>query len=189
MFATDFEMLKYIQAERAAGNRDVFSLLIDKYGRLIYNMAYRYVNNREDANDMAQEAAIKLFKNIMTVILPPEKINNPDALRGWVVAVTVNTCIDELRKRKVRPAVSVSADDIIVKVESAEETAITNEHTREIMDAFKSLPEDQRTAVMLRDIYGLSYREMAQTAQVPVNTIKSRLSRARRALREILKNK
>ncbi|MDR1663709.1 MAG: RNA polymerase sigma factor [Clostridiales bacterium] len=162
-----------------------FENLLKKYEKLIWHIAHRYFNNNEDALDICQEAAIKIYKG-----LPNAKIPESGSLKSWVCAVTVNACLDELRKRK--KAIEISQGDELDKLAedkkspSAEDEALARSRAGEIMRAISSLPEDQRTMIILRDMNGLSYQELSETAGIGVNTVKSRLSRAREALRKLL---
>jgi RNA polymerase sigma-70 factor (ECF subfamily) len=158
-----------------------FERLMQKYERLMYYIARRYFSSNEDAADACQESAIRIFKGLPTVKLPES-----GSLKSWVCAVTTNTCVDLLRKKRVATT-TIPEGEVTYQAEpSAEETAMGRERIRDIMAAMEKLPDDHRTIIILRDMNGLSYQEIAETVGINEGTVKSRLSRARTALKNLL---
>lgn len=171
------------------GDSAAFSALMEQHFAMIYNLALRMSGNPDDASDMTQEAMIKLFKNIGA-------FEGKSKFSTWVYRVAANTCLDELRKIKRKKAVSLDAEyeteDGSVGYE-AEDTAPTPDVSAErselktiVAKAVSRLGEEYRTAVILRDINGLSYTEIAEVIGCSVGTVKSRISRGRANLKEIL---
>jgi RNA polymerase sigma-70 factor (ECF subfamily) len=158
-----------------------FERLLTKYERLMYHIARRYFPQAEDAMDACQEAAIRIFKGLPMVVLP-----SSGNLKGWVCAVTANVCIDMLRKRRLVTEALPENEAMYQTEPSAEETALARERVNTVMSAIANLPEDHRLMVILRDMAGLSYQEMAEAAGITEGTVKSRLSRARTALKHLL---
>ena len=171
------------------GDSAAFSALMEQHFAMIYNLALRMSGNPDDASDLTQEAMIKLFKNIGA-------FEGKSKFSTWVYRVAANTCLDELRKIKRKKTVSLDAEyeteDGSVGYE-AEDTAPTPDVSAErselkniVAKAVSRLGEEYRTAVILRDINGLSYTEIAEVIGCSVGTVKSRISRGRANLKEIL---
>lgn len=170
-------------AERAAaGDAGSFNRLMEKHERRMYAVALRICRNKEDAEDCLQEAMLRIYR-----ALPNFK--GMSSFSTWVYRITMNTCLDELRRKKVRRADSLDAltdvgfspaDPSDTPEEHAERSAMRTE----IGKAINQLPDDMRAAIVLRDIHGYSYEEIAEILDVNVGTIKSRISRGREKLRE-----
>ena len=156
---------------------------------MIYNIAYRMTGNPDDASDMTQEVMIKLFKNL-------DSFNQKSKFSTWVYRVATNTCLDELKKIRRKQTLSLDAeyetDDGSVSFEqedlspTPDEQAETNELKDIVARAITRLGEEHRAVIVLRDIKGLSYGEIAEILNCSDGTVKSRLSRARAKLKEIL---
>lgn len=171
------------------GDSAAFSALMEQHFAMIYNLALRMSGNPDDASDLTQEVMIKLFKNIGA-------FEGKSKFSTWVYRVASNTCLDELRKIKRKKTVSLDTEyeteDGSVGYE-AEDTAPTPDVSAErselktiVAKAVSRLGEEYRTAVILRDINGLSYTEIAEVIGCSVGTVKSRISRGRANLKEIL---
>jgi RNA polymerase sigma-70 factor (ECF subfamily) len=180
-----------VQAEadalRAAQGGDVaaFNALVQIYQRQVYNVCYRTLGNPDDAADATQEAFLGAFRGIRSFRGPVE------GLRGWLLRIAVNACYDQLRRRQRRPTDSLDVltqDEIRVTdpQPGPEQRALSADTARQIQVAIDRLPHEQRMTVVLCDVQGLSYEEVADAMQVELGTVKSRLSRARARLRELL---
>jgi len=175
--------------QAALGNLEAFEALIQSYERLIYNITYRALGNPEDARDASQEVCIKIYKNI-------GKCTSIKAFKSWVYTVANNTCIDEIRRRKNKTADSLDAlvqtDDGTMEKQlrsddlTPEENLLLKEKREILQEAILQLSPEHRVLIVLRDIQGLSYDELADTTNTSLGTVKSRLSRARIQLRKIL---
>lgn len=175
-----------------AGEIAAFEQLIEAYQRKIFNIALRMVGNYDDAGDLAQEVLIRIYKSIRS-------FKEQSSFSTWVYRITTNVCLDEIRKRKNRKVISLDEEiqvedgEMKRQVESnepsPEDTAEKSELQKLVGDAINDLPEDHRSVIILRDIQGFSYEEIAQMLQCPEGTIKSRINRARQALKNILQNK
>lgn len=171
---------------------EAFEALIDRYGRRIYNIAYRMAGNDADAKDLTQEAFIRIFRAFRRI--------NPDAsLESWLYRIVSNLYIDMLRRRpKVRiesldaPLVTPKGGEVQREVpdERADpaEGVLNTQLDAGVQRALLSLSPDLRAVVVLSDIEGYSYEEIAMILHVPVGTVKSRLHRARRTLQERLQH-
>lgn len=173
-------LIKRAQSSDAAA----LEALLKLYEKRVYNIAYRYMNNEADAYDMAQEALIKLYRGIRS-------FKGQSAFSSWVYRLTVNTCLDGLRKRRRVP---LSLDHVLENGASFEAAAgdspelcvLSLENAEDIHRAINSLSDDHRQVVILRDINGLTYDEIAYSLDISVGTVKSRLNRGRQRLRELL---
>ena len=179
---TDANLLAAAKLEIAEGQSNAFEQLLLRYEKLILHIARRYFTNREDALDASQDAIIRIYKGLANVV-----IQEDGTLKAWICKVTANTCLDIVRKRRV--ATEELTDDSISTsptLPSAEESAMTNERVREILTAIAKLPDDHRMVLILRDMQGLTYEELAEALDLTLGTVKSRLNRARAALKKLL---
>jgi RNA polymerase sigma factor (sigma-70 family) len=148
------------------------------HGRFLYNVAYRLTGNDDDAYDLVQEALLRVRKGLETY--------QPGSMEGWLSRIVTNVFLDEVRRKRRRP-VEVMPDDperLLPSAPGADEP--TERLSDDVQAALRRLPEDFRTAVVLCDVVGLSYEEIAETISVPVGTVRSRIHRGRRLLRTAL---
>ncbi|HEY0583375.1 MAG TPA: sigma-70 family RNA polymerase sigma factor [Chloroflexota bacterium] len=184
-------------ALRAAQRGDVaaFNTLVVVYQRQLLNVCYRTLGNSEDAADATQDALLSAYRALRSFN------GSADGLRGWLLRIAINTCYDHLRRRQRRPAQSLdalgpdgedepgAADRLPDPGLGPEQRSLGAETARSIQEAIDRLPPDQRLTVILCDVQGLSYDEVARAMGVELGTVKSRLSRARAQLRELLTQK
>ena len=179
----------------AAKNGDVeaFENLMEKYQKRVFNMAFRILSNYDDASETAQEVFIKIYRSL-------SGFRGDSSFSTWVYTITRNLCMDRLRKES-RGGRVVYIDEIKdnegegIKMElpdnreSVEETAEKNELKRIVWEAVGKLSAEHREVIVMRDMQGFTYEEIARMTGNREGTVKSRLNRARLALREILKDK
>lgn len=166
-----------------------FEQLVARYGRHVYSIAYRMIGNEADARDLSQEAFIRVWRAF-------RRIDPSAQIEAWLYRIVSNLHIDLLRRRKGQkarsldePLFTTSGDLVREHPDSAvdiERTVLDATVDRRIQEALLALPPDLRMVVVLADIEGYAYEEVALMTQVPVGTVKSRLHRARRALRDRL---
>lgn len=172
--------------ERAyGGDPSAFNRLMAQHENRMYAVALRMCANREDAQDCLQEAMLRVYRAIGS-------FKGQSTFSTWVYRITMNTCLDELRRKKNRQ--NTSLDNLVDMGWSPtdggagpEKQALMHEMREKMHGAIRELPDDMRAAVVLRDIQGFSYDEIAQMLEINVGTIKSRISRGREKLREKLK--
>ena len=173
------------------GDMQAFEELILQLEKIVYNVAFRMMNHSEDARDLSQEVFLKAYKNL-------EKFDERSSFSTWLYRITTNTCIDEMRKRKGKQSYSLEAEleneegsmqrQVVSEEETPEERLLREEGKSEILQALDTLSEEHKAAVILRDIRGMSYEEISEIIELPMGTVKSRISRARNQLKaEILK--
>jgi RNA polymerase sigma-70 factor (ECF subfamily) len=169
-----------------AGELDAFNQLVEKYQSQVYNLARRMLGDPDMAADASQEAFLNAYEHI-------DRFRG-STLKTWLLRITANACYDLLRVRQRRP--STSLDDLIAdpddpkdfpdKDETPEEAALRRELGSLLAQSLDSLPSDQRLVVVLSDVQGMSYEEIAEVTNSNLGTVKSRLSRARSKLRDWL---
>lgn len=164
------------------GDAASFNALMSLHERRMYAVALRMCGNREDAQDCLQEAMLRVYRAI-------SGFKAQSSFSTWLYRITMNTCLDELRKRKNRP--NTSLDGLldagwspVDSGESPERHTLRREVRQSLEEFIQELPEDMRAAVVLRDIQGYAYDEIAEMLDTNVGTIKSRISRGRERLRE-----
>lgn len=170
------------------GDNNAFGLLVEKYQTKVYNLALRMSGNEDDAFDLSQEAFLRAWRNLGS-------FQFESSFSTWLFRLSSNICLDFLRAKKRRAVVSltVTSDedeetqlDLPDSGPTPEEAALASEDRRILMAAINSLPADQRQIITLRAINDLSYSQIAEILQIQEGTVKSRLSRARTALRNKL---
>ena len=171
------------------GDKAAFDLLIQKYQHRIVSLISRYVADPTEALDVAQEAFIKAYRAI-------GKFRGDSAFYTWMYRIAINTAKNWLVARNRRPPASdidaVDAEQYDMDSRLKERSTPENELMREeiertVYDTIATLPDDLRTAIILREIEGMSYEEIATTMECPIGTVRSRIFRAREAIDEKLK--
>lgn len=148
--------------------------------RFMYSVAYRLAGNRSDAEDVVQESLLRVKRGLVTY--------TPGSLQGWLARIVTNVFLDETRRRARRPQTALpdDPDRVLAGGPSADEALAMESLPDHIQDALAGLPDDFRVAVVLCDVAGLSYGEIADQTGVPVGTVRSRVHRGRMRLREEL---
>ena len=170
-----------------AGETEAFEVLVEKYKRKTFRLAYSVLRDQEEALDVAQEAFVKAFRSL-------PKFKGDSAFYTWLFRITMNLALDRRRQRATRLR-SMGGEE--VSPEEWERTAVATgprpddeaagaERRERIGRALASLPEHHRSIIILSDIEGLSYREIAEVLAIPMGTVMSRLHNARKRLREAL---
>jgi RNA polymerase sigma-70 factor (ECF subfamily) len=169
------------------GDLDAFNELVLRYQQQAYNVAYRIMGDSHAASDATQEAFISAYRAI-------DKYRG-GSFRAWLMRIVTNACYDELRRRKRRPTSSLDAlyvtdtapgDSLVNGGESPEAYAQRQELNRALHAGLQSLPHEQRVALVLSDVQGYNYQEIAEITDVSLGTVKSRISRARAKMRDFL---
>jgi RNA polymerase sigma-70 factor (ECF subfamily) len=149
-------------------------------GDFIYTVAFRLTGNRDDAQDLVQEVLVRVRRGLRTY--------RPGSLRAWLSRITTNAFLDEARRRTRRPTTALP-DDPDAVVPAAPDAATASEASAlpdHVQAALGRLPTEFRLPVVLADVAGLSYAEIAEELGIPVGTVRSRIHRGRLALREAL---
>lgn len=176
--------------EGISPNRLAFAELLRRYQSHVDKILYHLAPDWQDRADLAQEVWIRVYRNI-------SKLNEPVKFQGWLSRIATNLFYDELRKRKrVAPPLSLDAPrhmedgdmdwEIASDSPSPDEDMTTREFYEQLRDAIADLPEVFRTTIVLREIEGMAYEEIAEITGVSLGTVKSRIARARARLQSQL---
>jgi RNA polymerase sigma-70 factor (ECF subfamily) len=173
------------------GDEGAFEILVDRHQTSILNLIYRYIGDRTQARDLAQEVFIRVWKSVRTY--KPEA-----AFTTWIYRIAINLCLNELKSARRRRWFSFGRSDedpqntleetFADGSPSPEDLLLAKERDRRISDALQSLPDNQRMALVLKRYDDLSYQEIAQVIGCSVSAVESLLVRAKRTLQEKLKN-
>jgi RNA polymerase sigma-70 factor (ECF subfamily) len=178
--ASDLALIKRVQQ----GDRSAFDLLVVKYQHKILKLVMRYVRDPSEAMDVAQEAFLKAYR-------AAPSFRGDSAFYTWLYRIAINTAKNYLVAAGRRPAhydldlqdpEQYEAFSKLRDLDTPEGLALTEEIREAVNAAITDLPEDLRTAILLREIDGMSYEEIAQTMECPVGTVRSRIFRAREAI-------
>lgn len=177
---TDRELVTRVKK----GDKGAFDLLVVKYQHKIVKLVMRYVKDPSEAMDVAQEAFLKAYRAMGS-------FRGDSAFYTWLYRIAINTAKNYLVAAKRRP-VDFELDlqdpdqyelsNRLKDVDTPEGLLLSNEIREAVEDAIRGLPEDLRTAILLREIEGMSYEEIAQAMTCPVGTVRSRIFRAREAI-------
>jgi RNA polymerase sigma-70 factor (ECF subfamily) len=168
------------------GDVRAFNQLVPLYQSMAYNLAYRILGDPDAAADATQDAFVSAFKAMRKF--------RGGSFKAWILRIVTNACYDQLRSKQRKPTESLDAlpidqDHISYlrdESERPDEYVERQDLNRAIQSAIQTLPPDQRTIVVLSDVQGLSYQEIAEVTELSLGTVKSRLSRGRSKLRDYL---
>ncbi len=162
------------------GDMAAFEQLFHKYQERVYSTALRMMSNQDDAMDLTQDIFLKAYQNI-------GKFRFTSAFSTWLYRLAVNFCIDELRKRK-KTGNPAPLEEALLQSDgnTPEDNVISSDTERQVWKAINSLKEKDRAIIVLRDIEGLSYKEIAEVLKCSLGRVKSRIHEARQKLKIIL---
>jgi len=177
---------KALVASARRGDAHAFNELVSHYQGMVYNLAYRILGDAEAAADASQDTFLSAYEAVGRF--------KGGSFKAWLLRIATNACYDQLRLRKRRPTSSLEAiytesapsSHFVNGRETPEEHALRQELGQTIQRGIDTLSADQRVALVLSDVQGLSYKEISRVTDVSVGTVKSRLSRARASLRDYL---
>jgi RNA polymerase sigma factor (sigma-70 family) len=157
---------------------------VARYQRRVYTFAHYFLGDWQEAEDVTQEVLLRLWRRGGAV--------EPAALLPWLLRVTRNACYDLLRRRRPgfavsSPAAETAAREVPDGEPGPEAEAVATETQRWVRDALRRLPEPYRSAVILREVQGLSYQEISEALDVPLNTVRVHIHRGRQKLRDLLR--
>jgi RNA polymerase sigma-70 factor (ECF subfamily) len=186
MIRTDEELV----TRATAGDLESFNQLVSRWERPIYALAYRTLGREEDARDVVQEAFLRAFRGL-------RGFKGEAKFSSWLYRITLNLCRDWIRKERRAPIVQVPegsdpidlADSQASPVESVEELVARREMSHAVSKAMAELPDEQRTAIMLKEYHGLTFQEIAEMLDCPLSTVKTRLYQGLSVLRRRLERR
>jgi RNA polymerase sigma-70 factor, ECF subfamily len=178
---SDLSLVRRVQR----GERNAYDLLVLKYQHKVVKLVMRYVRDPADAQDVAQDAFIKAYR-----ALP--QFRGDSAFYTWLYRIAINTAKNALAARDRSPVAyeldmqnTEESNDVVNRLkdpDTPEGLALTEEIRNTVNGAIEALPEDLRTAIVLRELEGMSYEEIAASMDCPVGTVRSRIFRAREAI-------
>jgi len=190
---SDVEDERQLVERAQAGDQDAFQELVVRYQRKVYSICYGMLKNQQDSMDVSQDVFIKVFRYL-------EKFNHESSFYTWLYRITVNKCIDFIRKRKRRSEVdyndAIGRDDDVDQDEQILSSTLglqpdrvyaRKELREKMLMALETLTEKHRTILILREVEGLAYEEIAEVLGISKGTVMSRLYHARRYFQDAIK--
>jgi RNA polymerase sigma factor (sigma-70 family) len=177
--------------EAIAGKQEAYERLMTKYRQLIYNLIFRMIRNKEDVQDLTQEAFIKAFNSL-------EKFDKQFSFSTWLFKIATNNCIDYLRKKKLNTfsidkEISNGDDDYQFEIPDHEripdKNILDKERKKILEDAIESLPSKYKSVILLRHRDEKDYEEIAKKLKLPLGTVKAHIFRGRELLNKYLKDR
>jgi len=186
MTLTDEELV----ARAKAGDLESFNQLVSRWERPIYALAYRTLGREEDARDVVQEAFLRAYRGL-------KGFKGEAKFSSWLYRITLNLCRDWSRRERRAPIVQVPegtdpvelADERVQTTESVEDLVARREMSAAVAKAMAELPEEQRTAILLKEYHGLTFQEIASMLDCPLSTVKTRLYQGLSVLRRRLERR
>jgi len=183
MSRTDEELV----ALATAGDLDCFNQLVTRWERPIYALAYRTLGREEEARDVTQEAFLRAFRGLRS-------FRGDAKFSSWLYRITLNLCRDWIRRERRTPIAQMPegvdpidvADEHVSPAESVEDLVARRELSEAVERAMAELPEEQRTAILLKEYHGLTFQEIADMLHCPLSTVKTRLYQGLSVLRRRL---
>jgi len=167
--------------ERASrGDIGAFEQIYKTFSSFVYNVALQVTRNNADTEEVTQDVFMKIYRNL-------KRFEFRSAFRTWVYRITMNTAINQYRKSRREEGGRVDYDSVagaLASRHSAAEELMEQDNETRIKTLLEILNPKQKACLVLRELQGLSYREIAATLKIPVNTVRTRLKRARQALLE-----
>jgi RNA polymerase sigma factor (sigma-70 family) len=174
-----------------AGKQEAYRRLMTKYRQLIYNLIFRMIRNKEDVEDLTQEAFIKAFNSL-------DKFDKQFSFSTWLFKIATNNCIDYLRKKKLNTfsidkEIGSEDDDYQFEIPDSERTPdknlMENERKKILEEAIENLPNKYKSVILLRHRDEKDYEEIAKKLKLPLGTVKAHIFRGRELLNKYLKDK
>lgn len=185
----DYSLVRRAQA----GDQQAFAQLVERYQRKAFAVALGLVKDREEAMDVAQEAFVKVYKYL-------DHFKGDSSFYTWLYRITVNICIDRRRRKGADPGEQVEFDEAVRQESEGElgvlgtrlgsnpqKAAMRAELAEKIQEALEQIPEKHRAILLLREVDGMSYEDLAKTLKIRKGTVMSRLFHARKKMQSLLK--
>lgn len=185
----DYSLVRRAQA----GDQQAFAALVERYQRKAYAVALGLVKDKEEAMDVAQEAFVKVYKYL-------DHFKGDSSFYTWLYRITVNICIDRRRRKGADPGEQVEFDEAVRQESEGEigvlgtrlgsnpqKAAMRAELVQKIQEALEQIPEKHRAILLLREVEGMSYEDLAATLKIRKGTVMSRLFHARKKMQSLLK--
>jgi RNA polymerase sigma-70 factor, ECF subfamily len=177
-----------------SGDQRAFKQLVERYQRKVYAVAYGMLKDKEEAKDVTQEAFVKVYRYL-------DHFKGDASFYTWLYRITSNICIDAMRRKNASKADGHAEFDEAVRMDTSEanlgalgsklgtnpqKSILRKELAEKIAAAFQEIPEEHRNILLLREVEGMSYDDLARTLQIPKGTVMSRLFHARLKMQKVL---
>ena len=167
-------------AKAAAGNRDAFDVIVERHRRAVYQVCYRFVNNHEDASDLAQDTFVRAWKGL-------RNFKGQSALSTWLYRIAVNVSLNRVSAKTPATEPIDSSDQFEdARIEGAQQTMLRQERAAAVRQAIAGLPEKQRATLILRTYHDMSHQEIADVLGSSVGAVKANFFHALHNLKKIL---
>ena len=167
-------------AEAAAGERDAFDVIVERHRRAVYQVCYRFVNNHEDASDLAQDVFVRAWRGL-------KNFKGQSALSTWLYRIAVNACLNKASTRTpVTEPLDVSGHHEDARIEGAQHALIRDERAVAVRKAIAGLPKKQRATLILRTYHEMSHQQIADALGSSVGAVKANFFHALANLKKIL---
>jgi len=167
-------------AVAAAGDREAFDVIVERHRRAVYQVCYRFVNNHEDASDLAQDAFVRAWKGL-------RNFKGQAALSTWLYRIAVNVCLNRVSSKTAATEPIESTEQMVdARIEGAQHKMIREERAAAVRQAIASLPEKQRATLILRTYHDLSHQQIADMLGSSVGATKANFFHALNNLKKIL---
>lgn len=163
-----------------AGDKQAYAHIINKYKNQLYATILRMTKNPQDAQDLIQDAFIKVYRNL-------DKYDRSGSFAGWLYRVSINHCMDEFRKKRFATVQVEIDDEMSVNPNHPELVFLKKEKSRQLERLIATLPEDERLIILLRYVNDMSYDEIGELMEVPLSTVRNKLHRAKKKMRDTVK--
>jgi RNA polymerase sigma-70 factor (ECF subfamily) len=164
----------------ADGNREAFDTIVERHRRAVYQVCYRFVNNHEDASDLAQDAFVRAWKGL-------KNFKGQSALSTWLYRIAVNVCLNrKAEKRRITEPIETTEHVADTRIEGAHHALVREERAVVVRRAIANLPEKQRATLILRTYHEMSHQEIADVLGTSVGAAKANLFHALNSLKKIL---
>jgi RNA polymerase sigma-70 factor (ECF subfamily) len=186
----DFQLIERI----LDGDENAFDNLVGHYQNMVYNLSYRFMGNAQEAEDLTQEVFLKIFRSVRS-------FRGASTLKTWIYRITTNMALNRIkfnkRRRRERqisidrplePDMPPMNESLPDERPGPERVAHSGEIQERLQEALDSINEDQKAVVILRDVEGLSYEDIAVALDINIGTVKSRLARGRAGIQELLRD-
>ena len=174
------EELQWIQDVRS-GNKQAYEHIINKYKNPLYATILRMTKNPQDAQDLVQEAFIKVYHQL-------SKYEAKGSFSSWIYRVAINHCMDEFRKKRYQMKQVEFNETDLVNLHHPEIIFLKKEKSRQLERLIATLPETERMIILLRYVNELSYSEISELVELPLATVRNKLHRAKKKMRSTIKD-
>ena len=169
--------------EAVAGNRDAFDVIVERHRRAVYQVCYRFVNNHEDASDMAQDVFVRAWRGL-------RNFKGQSALSTWLYRIAVNVCLNRVSAKRVPNAPIGEVDGVEdTRIEGAAHAMMREERAVAVRRAIRSLPPKQRATLIMRTYHDMSHQQIADVLGSSVGAVKANFFHALSNLKKILGHK